>query len=194
MSHAPKVYYWFLLQSGIFQSAPCNCDNLPTYSASRLSSNHSRLIHQSFLLWLQKKYLVAKRGETWREFPWIFATGGYIFSYFLDSLTCRKIFRHEADGFTSLPKEVLLRIFIALKNPFPPAGAEPVNLGSSDKEDNHHRHHRQRHHRQRQKLTMKRLVVSFESQQATKGINCGICCQHIVYPWKFTILINENNK
>jgi hypothetical protein len=35
-----------------------------------LSSNHSRFIHQTYLLWLQQTHLVAKRGGTWREIPW----------------------------------------------------------------------------------------------------------------------------
>jgi hypothetical protein len=35
------------------------------------------------------------------------------------SLTCRKILRHGSSGFTSHPKEVVLRIFIALKNTSP---------------------------------------------------------------------------
>jgi hypothetical protein len=35
-------------------------------------------------------------------------------------LTCRKILRLGADGFTSPPYEGLLPIFIALKNPSPP--------------------------------------------------------------------------
>jgi hypothetical protein len=41
------------------------------------------------------------------------------------SLTCRKIFRHGTSGFTSHPKEVVLRIFIALKNPSPGPGSNP---------------------------------------------------------------------
>jgi hypothetical protein len=41
--------------------------------------------------------------------------------------------RHGTDGFTSRPKEVVLRIFITLKNPSSSAGFEPANLGSSDK-------------------------------------------------------------
>jgi hypothetical protein len=45
-----------------------------------------------------------------------------------------------ADGFTHPPplKEVKLRIFIALKIPWPSAGFEIVNLGSSGKHDNHY--------------------------------------------------------
>ena len=36
--------------------------------------------------------------------------------------------RHETDGFTSPPKEGVLRIFFALKNPTASAGFEPANL------------------------------------------------------------------
>jgi hypothetical protein len=43
--------------------------------------------------------------------------------------------RHGTDGFTSPPKEVVLRIFITLKNPS--AGIEPANLGSSGEHANH---------------------------------------------------------
>jgi hypothetical protein len=38
--------------------------------------------------------------------------------------------RHGTDGFTSPPKEGVLRIFFALKNPMASAGFEPVNLGT----------------------------------------------------------------
>jgi hypothetical protein len=37
--------------------------------------------------------------------------------------------RHGNDGFTSPPKEVVLRIFITLKNPSTSVGIEPANLG-----------------------------------------------------------------
>jgi hypothetical protein len=43
--------------------------------------------------------------------------------------TCRKFSRHGASGFTSLPKERVLRIFIALKNPSPRLGLNPRTLG-----------------------------------------------------------------
>jgi hypothetical protein len=45
--------------------------------------------------------------------------------------------RHGTDGFTSPPKEVLLRIFITLKNPSTSVGIEPANLGSSGEHANH---------------------------------------------------------
>jgi hypothetical protein len=47
------------------------------------------------------------------------------FSY--SSLTCREIL-HVADGFTSLPKESVLRIFIALQNPLSGPGLNQRTL------------------------------------------------------------------
>ena len=44
---------------------------------------------------------------------------------------------HETHGFTSLPKEVILKIFKLRKNPSTPAGFEPANFGSSGEYDNH---------------------------------------------------------
>jgi hypothetical protein len=41
--------------------------------------------------------------------------------------------RHVTDGFTSSPKEVVLRIL----SPLSSAGFEPANLGSSGKHANH---------------------------------------------------------
>jgi len=38
--------------------------------------------------------------------------------------------RHGTDGFTSPPKEGVLRIFFVLKNPTASAGFEPANLGT----------------------------------------------------------------
>jgi hypothetical protein len=48
-------------------------------------------------------------------FPWDFKK----------SFACRKILRHGTSGFTSHPKEGVLRIFIALKNPSPWPGSNP---------------------------------------------------------------------
>jgi hypothetical protein len=48
----------------------------------------------------------------------------------------RKILRHGTDGFTS-PKEGVLRICIALKNPSPSAGFELADLGFNSKHANH---------------------------------------------------------
>ena len=38
--------------------------------------------------------------------------------------------RHGTNGFTSLPKEGVLRILFVLKNPTASAGFEPANLGT----------------------------------------------------------------
>jgi hypothetical protein len=54
------------------------------------------------------------------------------------SLTCHKILSHGADGFTFPPKEGVLRIFVALKNPLPSVGFQPANIGSRGKHANHH--------------------------------------------------------
>jgi hypothetical protein len=48
--------------------------------------------------------------------------------YLKGSLTRRKILRHGTSGFTSHPKEVVLRIFIALKNPSTWPGFKPWPL------------------------------------------------------------------
>jgi hypothetical protein len=45
--------------------------------------------------------------------------------------------RHGTAGFTSPPKEVVLPIFITLKNPSTSAGIESANLGSSGEHANH---------------------------------------------------------
>jgi hypothetical protein len=54
-------------------------------------------------------------------------------SYLLDYLTCHKISRDGTDGFTSPPKDVVLRIFTAIKIPLSVAGSRPANLGPNDK-------------------------------------------------------------
>jgi hypothetical protein len=53
------------------------------------------------------------------------------------SSTCRKLLTHGIDGFTSPPKEVVLRILVAVKTPSSSAGFEPANLGLNGKHDNH---------------------------------------------------------
>jgi len=81
----------------------------------------------------QQRHLVAKQGETWREMSVNFA-GEVSLSYSAGIFNMR----HGTDGFTSPPKEVVLRIFIALKNPSASAGFEPANLESNFKFDKHY--------------------------------------------------------
>jgi hypothetical protein len=58
--------------------------------------------------------------------------------YFFHTLICRQILRHAASGFTSPPKEGVLRIFITLKNLSPFAEFQPANVVSSGNYDNHY--------------------------------------------------------
>jgi hypothetical protein len=76
--------------------------------------------------------------ERWREMSLnLVEEVGYLRHTPQGSLTCRKILRHETDGFSSPPKEVVLHIFIALKSPSSSAGSEPAKIESSGKHDNH---------------------------------------------------------
>jgi hypothetical protein len=117
---------WLLLRGGIIQSVPYNCDHFLIYCAHHLSSNNSRFMHQNSLLWLQQRYLVAKRRETGREMAAEFCSS--------ISLSCLKGYLtwHEVDGFNYPPKEVVL------KNPSLSAGYESEKLGLSGKYDNHY--------------------------------------------------------
>jgi hypothetical protein len=56
---------WLLVTVTIVHSVPCRCGHFLIYFAIHLtmSSNHSQFIHQSYLLWLQQRQLVAKEGE-----------------------------------------------------------------------------------------------------------------------------------
>jgi hypothetical protein len=56
--------------------------------------------------------------------------------YFKSSLTYRIILRHGISGYASHPKEGVLRIFIALKDPSPWPGSNPQPF--SGKHTNHY--------------------------------------------------------
>jgi hypothetical protein len=51
--------------------------------------------------------------------------------------TCRKSLRHGTYGFAFPPKEGVLHMFIAVKNPSSSTGFEPANLGYNGKHANH---------------------------------------------------------
>jgi hypothetical protein len=63
----------------------------------------------------------AVRRLGWEMAAWILLT---------DTTSSILNLRYETDGFTSPPKEMVLRIFINLKNPSPSVGIEPANLGN----------------------------------------------------------------
>jgi hypothetical protein len=73
---------------------------------------NSWLVHQSSLeINHQRQKAKSRNGQRSENFAYEYLR--YVNGY----LTCRKILRHGASGFTSHPKEGVLRIFIALKNP-----------------------------------------------------------------------------
>jgi hypothetical protein len=76
-----------------------------------------------------------KAGETSPEISANFAYEVSL-SYCRCILAFRKIL-HVTDGYASHPKEFVLRIFIALKNPSPSAGLEPAILETNSKLDSH---------------------------------------------------------
>jgi hypothetical protein len=57
-----------------------------------------------------QSHLIQKQEKLGKERFFFFTK--YFFHTSNGSLTCHKILRHGADGFTSLPKEGVLRIFI----------------------------------------------------------------------------------
>jgi hypothetical protein len=71
-------------------------------------------------------------GEKWRQFGLrnIFIHAHMVLLHAVN-------LRHGTDGFTSPPKEVVLRIFITPKNPSTSVGIEPANLRSSGEHANH---------------------------------------------------------
>jgi hypothetical protein len=95
---------------------------------------NSWFIYQSSLEIVQGSHLAANQEEPAKEIM-NFALGS-LFHTWKGSLTCRKILRHGADGFTSPSNEGVLRTFIALKNPSPLARFEHANLGSNGKHAN----------------------------------------------------------
>jgi hypothetical protein len=57
-------------------------------------------------------------------------------SYLWVSLACRKIVQHGTDGFSPPAKEVILRIFVAIRTPSSSARSELAKLESNVKHAN----------------------------------------------------------
>jgi hypothetical protein len=96
--------------------------------------DNSSLVHKSSLAVLPAETSGASRKNGRRNENFAYQ---YL-RYLKGSLTCRKILRHGTYGFTSHPKEGVLRIFIAIKNPLPWWGFEPAILWCSGKHTNHY--------------------------------------------------------
>jgi hypothetical protein len=134
--HCSFAGYWLLLRGGIVQSVLWTTATFWSTSivCPRLSSNHSWFIHQSSLT-----NTAETPSSEWsrQKLSPLILPAKYLCHTPQGSFTCRKILRHEVDGFTFVLKEVVLRIVITLKNPSSSAGLEPANLGSNGKHDNH---------------------------------------------------------
>ena len=73
--------------------------------------------------------LLVKGGTTWARYGrWILPEKSDFHLTFRDLLHAVNL-QHESNGFTSLPKVGVLRVFFSLKNPTVSAGFEPANLG-----------------------------------------------------------------
>jgi hypothetical protein len=101
-----------------------------------IDKESSWFVYQSSPVLLQAESSSSDAGGSGQGNDEFFLTK-YFFHTWKCSLTSCKILWHIADGFTSPPKEGVLRIFIAVKNPSPSAGFETVNVGSSDKHASH---------------------------------------------------------
>jgi hypothetical protein len=91
------------------------------YWFPHLSSNYPWLTHQSSLA-VTNRHLVATQVKIGEKCPWIFLTNM--------SLTCREILRHGTASSNSPLKEVVLRIFMAIKIHRPRPALNPQTLGT----------------------------------------------------------------
>jgi hypothetical protein len=110
----------------LFVGLPIHCDHYWSVVPLHLSSNHFWFSHQSSLA-------VTSKGtyqRSWRNLVRNVREICLQVSIFIlqRSLTC-KMLRHGTAGFTSPPKEVVLRIFIALKIYLPRPSLNPRTLG-----------------------------------------------------------------
>jgi hypothetical protein len=106
-----------------------------------LAGENSWFAHHSSLVILPAESKAGGTGKGNDEFGlrsiFVYTSKGF--------LTCCKIVRHGASGFTSCPKEGMPQIFNARKNASPSGGFEPTILGHSGKHSDHYitKHNRQ---------------------------------------------------
>jgi hypothetical protein len=93
------------------------------YRQGKPPDSSPRALWQSY----QQSCLVASMRDGWRE--WEFWLAKYFVHTCKWCFTCRKILRHGASSFTSLPIEGVQSIFIALENPSPPPDLNPRTVG-----------------------------------------------------------------
>jgi hypothetical protein len=110
------------LKCGHQRSYYSSPDDMSTenYGGMIWTGRNSWFVHQSSLAILPAES--CKEEETGEDYE--FCLTKYLFHTSKYSLTCRKIW-HDADGFSSHPKEAVLRISIAFKNQSSSATFEP---------------------------------------------------------------------
>jgi hypothetical protein len=128
-----KIAYFYvacilIIVTGLHRTKyPINCSHF-YYCASPSEYCHSWFMHHSSLVAVETPN--SKTGRNSEKWPLNFS---YQYLYHtsrdLYNITCRNFLRHRADGFTFPPKQVMLRIFIAFKNPSSSAGFVPQTLG-----------------------------------------------------------------
>jgi hypothetical protein len=108
--------FWLLLRGGIIQSVPYTATIFWYTVRPHLNSNHYWFIHQSSAANTGRDTYPRSKEKLGEKWAWLLPTK-YLFHTAQVSLTFRKILRQGAFGFTSLLKEVMLRIIIVLTNP-----------------------------------------------------------------------------
>jgi hypothetical protein len=122
-----KTWWWWSCRWGGTTSLNCGqqrayCSSsgwymsMKNHSGMVLTGKNSRFVHKSSLAIISAKSSCSEAGRS-EERYYEFCLTKYLFHTSKGSLTCRKIVRHDADNFTSHPKEVVLRICFALKIP-----------------------------------------------------------------------------
>jgi hypothetical protein len=111
---------------GNFLGVVCHCFPLPL----DVSTLAARCLHVP----INASAPSSESGTVGENGPVIFRNDAF-FTSFRDLLHVANL-RHGANGFTSLPKEGMLRIFRP-KNPTASAGSEPAILGTRDQHANH---------------------------------------------------------
>jgi hypothetical protein len=95
---------------------------------NNIDRENSWFVHRSSLAILPAESSSNKQEERGKETMNLTLRSFFLFILPNWLFTRRKISRHGADGFTS-QKEVVRRVFIALKNPSPPPGLNPPTFG-----------------------------------------------------------------
>jgi hypothetical protein len=99
--------------------------SMESHGMMMLAGDNAWLVYQSSMAVIPAEISGASRRNGRRS-------GNFAYQYLKylkGSLTCCKILRHGTSGFISHPKEGVLRICIALKNPSPRLGLNPRPLG-----------------------------------------------------------------